>query len=441
MSRVLPSPRVLVAVSCATVAAAIAVFVARAQPPAQPPAPIVLRNATLIDGTGAAPKPGMTVVVQGDRITAVFVDGAGSVPENADVRDLSGQWLLPGLIDAHVHLATNPSGGDRRARVEVRLRNALRGGVVAVRDMAGDARSLADLSRASDVGDIEAPAISYSALLSGPGFFADPRVRSASAGMTPGSAPWAKAITDTTDVRQAIAEARGTGARGIKLYADLTPALLARVAEEAKRQKLKTWAHLALFPARPSDVVKGGVTVGSHALLLAWEPAQTLPTYEKRADGARTVRGDEPVLQKLFADMKARGMLFEPTLWVYRAARAQDTIAAQRVAQAYALTSAVYKAGVRIVAGTDGIGSEDEGALPNLHEELRMLVEGAGLTPMDALLAATRNAAEAAGLESTHGSIAVGKAADLLVLKADPLASITNTRQIAFVMRRGRIVK
>lgn len=412
-----------------------------AQPPAaQPSVPIVLRNATLIDGTGAAPKPGMTVVVQDGRIAAVFAEGAATLPANADVRDLTGQWLLPGLIDAHVHLATNPSGGDRRARVEARLRNAVRGGVVAVRDMAGDARSLADLARATDVGDIEGPAISYSALLSGPGFFADPRVRSASAGMTPGSAPWAKAIYDTTDLRQAIAEARGTGARGIKLYADLTPALVAKVAAEAKRQHMKTWTHLTLFPAKPSDVVRAGVTVGSHALLLAWEPATSLPTYEKRADGSRTVRGDDPALQKLFADMKARGTFFEPTLWVYRAVRAQDTIAQQRIAQAYAFTSAVHKAGVRIVAGTDGIGNEEDGALPNLHEELRMLVE-AGLSPMDALVAATRNAAEAAGLEASHGTVAVGKAADLLVLKADPLANITNTKQIALVLRRGRVVK
>lgn len=439
MSRSFTSHTALIALACTVVAA---VEPLHAQPPAaQPPAPIVLRNATLIDGTGAAPKPGMTVVVQDGRIAAVFADGTGTLPANADVRDLSGQWLLPGLIDAHVHLATNPSGGDRRPRVEARLRNALRGGVVAVRDMAGDARALADLARATDVGDIDGPAISYSALLSGPGFFADARVRSASAGMAPGSAPWAKAIYDTTDLRQAIAEARGTGARGIKLYADLTPALVAKVVAEANRQRVKTWAHLALFPAKPSEVVKAGVTVGSHALLLAWEPATSMPTYEKRADGARTVRGNEPALQALFADMKARGTYFEPTLWVYRQARAQDTVAAQRVAQAYALTGAAYTAGVRIVAGTDGIGTEDEGALPNLHEELRMLVEGAGLSPMDALIAATRHAAEAAGLDATHGTIAVGKAADLLVLKADPLAHITNTKQIALVLRRGRVVK
>ncbi|MBL0940411.1 MAG: amidohydrolase family protein [Gemmatimonadaceae bacterium] len=407
----------------------------------QPVRALVLQHATLIDGTGAPPRSGMTVVLRDGRIASIAPDGSGAVPTDADVRDLTGQWLLPGLIDAHVHLATNPSVSDRRPRVEGRLRNALRGGVVAVRDMAGDARALADLSRAADVGDIESPVISYSALLSGPGFFADPRVRSASAGLPPGTAAWTRAVFDTTDLRQVIAEARGTGARGLKLYADLTPALVAKIAAEAKRQRIKTWAHLALFPAKPIDIVQGGVDVGSHALLLAWEPATGLPTYEKRADGDRTVRGDEASLQRLFAAMKARNMLLEPTLWVYRGAgRPGDTTSAQRLAQAQMLTRAAHAAGVRIVAGTDGISSDEAGAMPNLHEELRLLVES-GLTPMDALIAATRHAAEAAGLDATHGTIAIGKAADLLVLKADPLADITNTRQIALVIRRGREVK
>jgi imidazolonepropionase-like amidohydrolase len=78
--------------------------------------------------------------------------------------------------------------------------------------------------------------------------------------------------------------------------------------------------------------------------------------------------------------------------------------------------------------------------MPNIHEEMRLLVEQAGLAPLDAIAAATRIAAEATGISSTHGTVAVGKAADLVVLNTDPVANIRNTRDIALVVRRGRIV-
>lgn len=415
---------------------------AMALPWARLPGALVLTHATVIDGTGAPPRPGTTIVIQDGVITAVHPDGAAPLPEDATVRDLRGHWVLPGLIDAHVHVATNPSAQDRRDVTERRLRNALRGGVLAVRDMGGDARALADLARAAAAGDIESPAIVYSAIIAGPEFFRDPRVRASSAGLTPGTAPWARAVTDTSDLRQVIAEARGAGVRAVKLYADLDSAAIRRVAAEARRQGLRVWSHLALMPARPSDVAAGGVDVASHAVLLAWEKSAALPGYERRADVDYATTGDDPAVQRVLASMHANDVLFEPTLFVFRAAGARDTaVARQRQALAFAMTRAAHRAGVRIVAGTDGLGSDDDGALPNIHEELRLLVEGAGLSPMDALVAATSNAAEAAGIEATHGTIAPGKAADLLVLSADPVADIRNTREIALVLRRGKVVE
>jgi len=148
-----------------------------------------LTNLTVIDGTGAPPRPGMTVLVKEGTIVGLFPTGSEAIPATATVSDLSGRFVIPGLVDSHVHLATDPSTGDRRALVEQRLRHALRGGITVVRDMAGDGRALADLARAALVGDIESPAIFYSALMSGPPFFEDPRVRSSSRGVTVGSAP------------------------------------------------------------------------------------------------------------------------------------------------------------------------------------------------------------------------------------------------------------
>ena len=108
---------------------------------------VALTHATVIDGTGAPARPDQTIVLQRDTIAAIFPTAGSSPPVGADVVDLTGRFIIPGLIDTHVHLATDPSDGDRRPAVERRLRNALHGGVTSVRDMAGDGRALADLSR------------------------------------------------------------------------------------------------------------------------------------------------------------------------------------------------------------------------------------------------------------------------------------------------------
>ena len=86
------------------------------------------------------------------------------------------------------------------------------------------------------------------------------------------------------------------------------------------------------------------------------------------------------------------------------------------------------------------MAADSAGALPNVHHELELLVE-AGLTPMEAIVAATQTSAIAAGFEQDHGTIAIGKAADLLVLNGDPTLDIHNTTRIAYVVRRGRPIE
>ncbi len=401
---------------------------------------LALTHATLIDGTGAPPRPGQTVIIRDGKIAAIVPDGS-PLPGDVTVRDVAGQFVLPGLVDAHVHLATSPSGADARSRVERRLRNAVLGGVVAVRDMAGDARALADLARAAAAGDIPSPEIRYAAVIAGPEFFDDPRVRSSSVGLAPGTAPWARALWASSDVRQIVAEAKGTGAAAIKLYADLDGTLAAKITREAHRQGLLVWSHLVLVPARPSEVLAAGVDAVSHAAFALWE-ASPLRDYRNRGQIDFSVSADHPAIQRLFDEMKRRNQIFDPTLFVYRAdsAAADTSLAKRREGRAAEVVRVARAAGVRIAAGTDGMGTEADGALPNLHTELELLVERGGLTAMEAIVAGTRTSAEAAGLVATHGTLAVGKAADLLVLRADPLADIRNTRQISFVVRQGKIL-
>jgi imidazolonepropionase-like amidohydrolase len=401
---------------------------------------VILTHATLIDMTGAPPRAGMTLVLQDGRIAAIYRDGAQPAPADATVRDLAGAFVLPGLIDAHVHNATEPSGDDRRGVVEARLKRTLHGGVVAVRDMGGDARALADLARAASAGDIESPEIRYSAIMAGPGFFTDPRVLASSAGVAPGTAAWARSLTDSSDLRQIIAEAKGTGATAIKMYADLGPAIAKRAAAEAKRQGLRVWAHLATFPAKPSDIVDAGVDVVSHALLVPFE-VQPAIDWKARRSVDLSIAPDDPRIQRLFAQMKSKKTIFDPTLFVYRATpSAADTSRAKRTERrAIDVVRSAHAAGVLIAAGTDGMLDDSGNELPNIHVELEMLVR-AGLSPLEALTAATRTNAAALGISATHGTIEVGKAADLLVLAADPLADIRNTRSISLVIRRGRIL-
>src|SRR3546814_6326172 len=116
------------------------------------------------------------------RISDWSSDVCSSDLAGAEVVDLGGQYLLPGLIDSHQHLATPP---DRR-RAEALMRRDLYGGITAVRIMADDLRPIAELARASLVGEIAGPDLYFAALVAGPSFFEDPRTKAIAAGAVPG---------------------------------------------------------------------------------------------------------------------------------------------------------------------------------------------------------------------------------------------------------------
>jgi imidazolonepropionase-like amidohydrolase len=392
---------------------------------------VALTHVTVIDGTGAPARPDQTIVLRDGTIAQVGSSTATPPPAEAVLLDLTGRYVIPGLIDTHVHLATDPSDGDRRATVTQRLRNALHGGVTSVRDMAGDGRALADLTRAQLAGDIESPAIYFAALMAGPEFFTDARVRLATRGVMPGTAPWLRSVTAATNWPVAIAEAKGTGATAIKVYAAVSAGVLRPLVAEAHRQGMKVWAHATLFPARPSEVVGAGVDVVSHASLLIWEGMTEVPPLTRAGRPDTTIRPTHPLVTSLLRLMARRGTMLDATLFVM----GDDSA---RAAWAASATHEAWKAGVQITAGTDSIGVDRDSTLPNIHEELRLLVERAGLTPLAAITAATLNGARTIGIEGTHGTLAAGKAADLVVLSADPLADIRHTQDIVYVFQAGR---
>jgi len=414
---------------------------------AQPaPETVALMHATVIDGTGAAPMADSTVLIRGGRIAAVYPAGSRPAPNGARVEDLTGKWVIPGLIDAHVHL---PGGNAEVERYRGLLSRLLLDGVTGLRDMAGDARVLAYLAREARLDAPGWPDIYYSALMAGPTFFyEDSRVPDASRGVMLGGAPWMRAVDATTDVRMAVAEAKGTGASGVKLYANLPAALVKEIAAEAHRQGLLVWTHATMFPAKPSDAVAAGATTVSHTAYLVWEAAPHVPEdYRSRAFGDFThIRPDDPKIVALLGQMKEHGTILDATLRVFQqqVEHSPDAVGRGVLPWIYAVTRAAHNTGVLVDAGTDSEGltsARQADAGPAVVDEMVLLVEQCGFTPEAAIQAATEVSAMAVGQAAERGTIAPGRAADLVVLSADPTADLRNVRKIVEVLKDGRVFR
>ena len=411
------------------------------------PKPLLLTHVGLIDGTGSPVRRDMTIEITGKRITAVYPDGSRAAPKDAEVRDLGGKYVIPGLIDAHVHIT---DAEPDIAHYRTFLHALLLGGVTGIRDMAGDDRLLQYLAEQANSDAFAWPDIFYVALMAGPSFFKeDVRAQAASKGEPLGFAPWMQAITAKTDIPLAVAEAKGTGATGIKLYANLPAALVKAITAEAHRQGLRVWTHATIFPAKPSDAVDAGVETISHSPYLVWEAAPNVPDdYKMRAMGDfEHVKPDAPQILALFDAMKKRGTILDATLLVFKneAEHHPQSVGAGVMPWSYAVTKLAHQRGVLIDAGTDDAGfpygkdGPDLGQLPSVHQEMALLVRHAGFTPVQAIEAATEVGAAALGQSAKRGTITPGKLADLVVLDADPSRDIHNATKIDFVVKHGRV--
>jgi imidazolonepropionase-like amidohydrolase len=384
---------------------------------------------SLIDGTASPIQSQAVIVVRGEQIIAAGAAREVQIPPKAQIVHVDGQFVIPGLINSHVHLATSPDPRQAKAY----LRRELYSGVTAVRDMAGDERLLAKLKRESAADHILAPDIYYSALVAGPAFFGDPRTHEAARGFEPGTAPWMQAITPDTQLPLAIAAAHATGATGIKIYADLPASLVSAVTAEAHRQHMLVWAHATVFPAGPSDVANAGVDVMSHADLLAYQlSAQVPPSYaEAGAVDPRAWRS-EPAMDSLLELMKTRGIILDATIDV----GVRHPIAKWPPGLAAFITSEAYRRGVMISAGTDDDLDLNE-ADSLLDAEIIRLVREAGVTPADAIRSATAIGARTIGEQDSMGTLEPGKLANFVLLQRNPLDDIGNIRSITEVVKRG----
>jgi len=405
---------------------------------------VLLENITLVDVKDLQLKAGQTIALDGDRISAIYDTGSKKRPADSTVLDMKGLYVLPGLIDAHVHHATEPEGGDNATVTQQRLSALLRGGVTTVRDMGGDVRVLTGLKRQAELDLIQSPDIYYSVIIGGPEFFSDPRTVASARGKTPGDTDWMRSVNSQTDFDALMLRTLGTGATGIKIYAKVPAELMPKLSAAAKKHGVRVWAHAYVGPAKPEDAVQAGVEVISHAPDLA---ATVISSYEnwRRKDlpvseEVKKASFDGANYLPLLTQMKQQGTMLDATLTIFHQLQQRNLNAATIYQHGVLLTRLAHQQGIKIVAGTDYLTDKAGLDYPMVHQEMQLLVEQAGLTPLEAIQAATLHGAEAIGIADQVGSLEAGKKANLMILSADPTKSISNSRQISHVIKNGQFV-
>lgn len=399
---------------------------------------IVLKNVTILDMISDVGKLG-TVILKGENIHNISYSDDYEIPVNAISYDLTGKYIMPGLIDNHVHIT---HGSVQQAQKQ--LETALVNGVTGVRDMGGDGRVLVLLKRNMQIGENRGSDVFFSTIIAGTKFFAnDPRPAQVALGATAGNVSWQWAIDKNTNFDEIVLQAKGLGSSAIKIYTDVNKKLMNKVSKAAKKHGLKVWSHASIAPTRPSDVTAAGVDVMSHAGdFLQYELAEEIKDryafstkqegleYRKKVGNIPFSLEDKKV-KKLLTAMKNNNSYLDATLWVYQGRDDNALKTAQKA------TRMAYQSGVKIAAGSDNMINHENNDV-NLHNELKLLVQ-AGLSNIDTLRAATINNAVGLGEESKIGSIEKGKLANLVILNTDPLNNISNTRDIKYVIKRGKV--
>ncbi len=419
------------------------------------PGVTALTHVRVIDGTGHSPVEDATVVIKGNRILAIQA-GAAAIPAGAKILDLHGDTVIPGLINAHGHLALVANGQNSATaysaeNVLAELRQYESYGVTTVLSLGVNRDLLYAIRQQQRQGKLDGATV----------FTADRGIG------VPNAAPGLPAAPDQIYRPATAGEARldvdamaMRHADIVKVWVDngggtmpaMSPEIYGAVIAEAHKHHLRVAAHVHDL-ADAQSLVNDGVDVLAHSIrdkpvdqeLIAamkrrhvWE----IPTFT--VDESFYLYAEHPGFMQLdfFKDAVSPVLL---TTWdsdAYSQKVSQDPKTAGHKAD-FAMDGrnlkTLYDAGVPIGFGTDS------GAMPTRipgfseHRELEDMVH-AGLTPMQAIVCATRNNAALLGIEAMRGTIQPGKRADLVVLAANPLDDITNTRSIVAIFHDGRTV-
>ncbi len=400
--------------------------------------PLVLRHATVIDGTGAPALRDRTIIIAEGRIRAITpANDTAGYPDSAHVLDLRGRTVIPGLWDAHVHSLLDDNVAEAFAPA------FLANGILGVRDMGGLLPTLTKWRGRLAADPWAGPRlIAAGAILDGPEPI-DPRI----------SIP----LADSAEARYAVRLLADRHVDFIKVYSTLPPDLWSLVISEARARGLSVSGHLpygvsALEAARQGQVSiehdqgidlrcreRSPVCDALFTTLLG-AGTRVVPTLVVQQQGATLDRGSvTDDWRRGYVPRSLRGE------WLaYATARTKGGHSRElrkerdEFAQEVALVGTLWRFRIPLLAGSDA------GALYtypgfSLHDELALLVR-AGLPPVQAIHAATGSVTDFLGLSDSLGTIAPGKCADLLILEADPIRDIRNTRRIQSVVYRGRLI-
>jgi len=434
---------------------AAALFAAATACDRTPPDGVALIGATVFDGTSPLPQLDQVIIIRNDKIEAIGSRAEVDVPRRMRTVDLTGKFIVPGLIDGHVHLQ------------RWTLPRFLAAGVTSVRDVHGPFDSIIALREQANLGSLTSP-----------------RIFSAGAMIDAAPATYSDAfvIGGANEARKAVDKLAVTGVDYVKTYTRITPELMRAIVDEAQTFGLRVTAHLGLIDAvtagdmgvRSIEHMSGvpEATVTNNAALFAAHREGFFPgwtAFEKAWAGL-----DSTAMARVAEKLVAARVIIVPTLVLHETLSRLDDAAIMQdsslrvvpdseisrwnvpgmVARA-GWTAAdfsdfrasrpnedlfvrIYRAsGGKVVAGTD---AANQLIVPgqSLIRELELLVQ-AGFSNTDALFAATRDAALLLGADSL-GALVPGRKADLVILARDPLTDIGNLRSIQQVMVRGHLM-
>ena len=408
----------------------LAVGLAAASGAEDPPRPIVLRADRVFDGTSPEVHPGWVVVVRGGQVAAVGPAADVAVPAGAEVIDLPGTTLIPGLIDAHSHILLHDYGEAawddqvlkeplalRVCRATNHLRADLAAGFTTLRDLGTEGAGYADvgIKRAVEQGIVPGPR-----LLVATRAIVATRTYAPSAFAPEWSIPQGAEEADGETLRAVVRDQIGRGADVVKIYADngrgptFAESEIRLVVETARSQGRPVAAHATTAEGMRRSALAGVATI-------------------EHGDG-----GDAAV----FRLMKERNVAWCPTLTVFEASarragyRPGVDPEPPRLRKARAAFRAAIDAGVTIINGSD-VGAFTHG---EAGRELELMVDY-GLTPTQSLLAATSVAATTLGLGDRIGQIQPRFAADLVAVAGDPTRDIHAVRQVRLVLKGGVVFR
>ena len=435
---------------------------------------LVLHAVTLIDGRGGPPRSNVDIEIQDGRIAAIVPAAAGPASRKPRARtiDFVGHFVVPGFIDTHAHVTVldfqrDESGSVRteykRDRTARALQMLLAHGVTTARNPAvPSARDGVALREALAAGRLPGPRILTAGTILGDGSFVDEQA-----------------------VRAVVADEAREGVDYVKVYSGLPPAYVRTAIDEAHRHGVRVIGHLGQNPnwGAGAQMEIDALTHASSWSVLDLPPDRRSDVGKLREAGRlmlarlawlEAVDLDSPQFRKMLRTITANRIPVDPTLVAHHSKHFGDVAEYRedpdqslvpgisetwhefgtfvdhwdeedfaRARRAWptllALVRAYHGAGILLTTGSD---TPNPWVIPgiSLHQEMALLAS-AGISPVEVIRMATRNGAESLGLLNEIGTVELGKRADLVVLTADPLADIRNTRSIRHVIQAGRLLE